>query len=69
MASVISKYGDGAGNKHECTIVGEKEDLNDSDYLTYKLVMESTDEEDDAILLAAIAYGGCFTPTIYQAYR
>lgn len=62
MANVLSKYGDGWGDKHECTILAEKEDSNDR---TYKLVIESTDDEYDAILGAAAAYG-CFDPKIYQ---
>ncbi|MCM1141114.1 MAG: hypothetical protein NC453_21310 [Muribaculum sp.] len=65
MANVISKDGDGWGDKHVCTILGEKEDSN---YRTYKLVIESTDDEFDAILGAAAAYG-CFAPTIYQVER
>lgn len=65
MANVISKDGDGWGDKHVCTILGEKEDSN---YRTYKLVIESTDDEFDAILGAAAAYG-CFEPIIYQVER
>ncbi len=62
MANVISKDGDCWGDKHECTIIAEKED----EYIrTYSLVIESTDDETDAILGAAAAYG-CFSPIIYM---
>lgn len=62
MANVLSKDGDGWGDKHECTILAEKED---GDVRTYRLVIESTDDEFDAILGSAAAYG-CFNPQIYQ---
>lgn len=62
MANVLSKDGDGWGDKHECTILAEKED---GDVRTYRLVIESTDDESNAILSAAAAYG-CFNPMIYE---
>lgn len=62
MANVLSKDGDGWGDKHECTILAENEDGN---VRTYRLVIESTDDEFDAILGAAAAYG-CFDAQIYQ---
>lgn len=62
MANVIAKDGDGWGDKHECTILAEKED---GVVRTYRLVIESTDDEFDAILGAAAAYG-CFNPQIYE---
>ena len=61
MANVIAKDGDGWGDKHECTILAEKED---GEVRRYRLVIESTDEEVEAILAAA-EYG-CFNPQIYQ---
>lgn len=62
LANVLSKDGDGWGDKHECTILAEKEN---SDVRTYRLVIESTDDEFNAILGAAATYG-CFVPHIYQ---
>lgn len=62
MANILAKDGDGWGDKHECTILAEKEDSN---VRTYQLVIESTDDEFDAIMCDAHAYG-CFEPQIYQ---
>lgn len=63
LAKVLAKEGDGWGEKHNCTILGDTE--GGDEIVSYKLIMDSTEDEFDAILGAAAAFGG-YHPIILQ---
>lgn len=62
IASIFEKDGDGWGDKRQCTILSYMED---GEVLEYKLIVESTDDEGNAILGVAAGHGG-FEEKIYE---
>ena len=66
LAAIIARDGDGWGTKRTCTILADYEcddHINDNLYC-YKLIIETSDSEEDVILGAAAGHGG-FEEKIY----
>ena len=67
LATILAKYGDGWGDKKNCTILAnyESDDHSDEDDIyCYRLIIESFDDEFYAIASIAAGHGG-FEDTIY----
>ena len=62
LSNVLAKDGDCWGTKHSCTILAEVED---DEIFCYRLIVESTDSEFDAVLSWAAGHGG-FEEKIYM---
>lgn len=73
IAKELSEYGDAFGEKYNCTIIANTpamtlNDLSDEDrdaLTTYRVIAESSDDEDDAIICAGASLSFWFDPTIF----
>ncbi len=55
LSQIIARDGDGWGTKYDCTILAYYED---DDIYYYRLIIESTDDEIDAVLGKFVGHGG-----------
>lgn len=66
LAAILARDGDGWGDKKTCTILADYQcdDHSDDNLYCYKLIIETSDSEEDVIIGAAAGHGG-FEEKIY----
>lgn len=68
LSGLFARDGDGWGVKRNCTILADYESsdhTDPNDIYCYRLIIETTDSEEDALLGAAAGYGG-FEDVVYM---